>query len=162
MKNILKLILFSLFITIVSTSCSKNDDLAVPSELQVNDFVWKGLNQFYLWQSDAPNLLDNRFNNQSDLNNYLKTFNDPINLFNTLRIDPNIDRFSYIFSDYNTLEGLLSGTTKNNGVDFGLKYKTGSTTDIFGWVKYIIPNSDASTKNIQRGKIGSVLSKQNR
>ena len=153
MKNILKLILLLLFVTTVTTSCSKNDDLAVPSELQVNDFVWKGLNQFYLWQPDAPNLLDNRFNNQGDLNNYLKTFNDPINLFNTLRIDPNIDRFSYIFSDYNTLEGLLSGTTKNNGVDYGLKYKTASTTDIFGWVKYIIPNSDASTKNIQRGKI---------
>ena len=48
MKNILKLILLLLFVTTVTTSCSKNDDLAVPSELQVNDFVWKGLNQFYL------------------------------------------------------------------------------------------------------------------
>ncbi len=153
MKNTLKLVAIFIPFILFTISCSKNDDLSIPAELQVNDFVWKGLNQFYLWQPDAPNLRDDRFGNQGDLNTFLKTYNDPTNLFNALRIDPNIDRFSVIFSDYNTLEGILSGTTKNNGVDYGLKYKTSNSTDIFGWVKYIIPNSDASTKNIQRGKI---------
>ena len=152
MKNLIKslpiLIITSLFII----SCSKNDELEVPDELKVNDFVWKGMNQFYLWQPEAPNLVDNRFGSQGDLNSFLSG-KSPEGVFNLVRIDQTIDRFSYIFSDYNQLESFLSGTGLNNGVDFGLKFKTGSTTEIFGWVRYIIPNSDASIKNIQRGRI---------
>jgi hypothetical protein len=41
----------------------------------------------------------------------------------------------------------------NNGVEFGLVYKPGSNTDIFGYVRYIVPGSDAATKDIQRGTI---------
>jgi carboxyl-terminal processing protease len=149
-----KIVSFSslLILLLVSFSCTK-DDLAVPDELRINDFVWKGLNQYYLWQTDVPNLADNRFANQSALNDFLKGYSNPTSLFNSLRVDNSIDRFSVIFSDYTVLEGILSGNTLNNGVDFGLRYKTGSTTDIFGWVRYIIPNSDASTKDIQRGDI---------
>ena len=74
-------------------------------------------------------------------------------LFNSLRVPSPTDRFSVIFSDYTVLEGILSGNTLNNGMDYGLRYKSGSTTDIYGWVRYIIPNSDASTKAISRGNI---------
>jgi C-terminal processing protease CtpA/Prc len=38
-------------------------------------------------------------------------------------------------------------------MDYGLRYKSGSTTDIYGWVRYIIPNSDAATKPISRGNV---------
>ena len=141
-----------LVLLFVSFSCT-NDDLAVPNELRVNDFVWKGMNQYYLWQADVPNLADNRFASQSSLNDFLAGYSDPTALFTDLRVSNTIDRFSVIFSDYTVLEGILSGNTLNNGVDYGLRYKTGSTTDIFGWVRYIIPNSDASTKDIQRGAI---------
>lgn len=134
-------------------SCEDNDDNLVPSELEVNDFVWKGLNLYYLWQADVPDLADNRFSNQSELNAFLKTYDSPTTLFNHLRIDNTIDRFSVIFSDYTVLEGILTGNTKNNGVDYGIKLKPGSDTEVFGWVRYIIPNSDASTKDIQRGDI---------
>ena len=134
-------------------SCEDNDDNLVPSELEVNDFVWKGLNLYYLWQADVPDLADNRFSNQSELNAFLKTYDSPTTLFNHLRVDNTIDRFSVIFSDYTVLEGILTGNTKNNGVDYGIKLKPGSDTEVFGWVRYIIPNSDASTKDIQRGDI---------
>jgi C-terminal processing protease CtpA/Prc len=149
-----KIVSFSslLILLLVSFSCTK-DDLAVPDELRINDFVWKGMNQYYLWQTDVPNLADNRFANQSALNNFLKGYSNPTDLFTSLRVANSIDRFSVIFSDYSVLEGILTGNTLNNGVDFGLRYKTGSTTDIFGWVRYIIPNSDASTKDIHRGDI---------
>ncbi len=133
-------------------SCEK-DDLAVPKDLKVNDFIWKGLNLYYLWQKDAPNLADDKFANQNQLNAFLKNYQNPVNLFNDLRIDNAVDRFSVIFSDYNQLEGILSGNTLNNGVDYGLKFKQNSTTEIYGWVRYILPNSDASSKNIQRGTI---------
>ena len=76
--------------------------------------------------------------------------NKPVSLF------PNgdaVDRFSWIVSDYLVLEGQLQGSTNNNGVEFGLSYKPGSTTDVFGYVRYIIPGSDAANKNIHRGDV---------
>ena len=137
----------------IPLGCSDMDDNAVPSSLQVKDFVWKGLNLYYLWQADVPNLADNRFANQSELNEFLTTYSTPEDLFNGLRVPNTIDKYSVIFNDYSVLEGLLSGNTLNNGMDYGLRDKTGSTTDIYGWVRYIIPNSDASTKAISRGNI---------
>jgi hypothetical protein len=50
---------------------------------------------------------------------------------------------------------------KNNGVEFGLVYKPGSNTDIFGYVRYIVPGSDAATKDIQRGAIFTVSTEPN-
>ena len=148
-----KISILALFIFFTTTNCDTKDDLYVPESLQINDFVWKGMNLYYLWQNEVTNLKDERFANQDDLNNFLTDYSNPKDLFNLLRVDNSIDRFSVIFDNYETLEGILSGTTLNNGVDFGLKFKAGSTTDLFGWVRYIIPNSDAATKNISRGTI---------
>ena len=150
-KIFLSTLLFCVFF--IFSSCEKQDDLSVPKDLQVNDFIWKGMNLYYLWQKDVTNLSDNRFENQAQLNNYLQTFSNPSTLFNTLRTDASIDRFSVIYSDYSVLEGVLAGNTSTNGVDYGLRYKAGSTTEIFGWVRYILPNSDAASKNMQRGAL---------
>jgi C-terminal processing protease CtpA/Prc len=152
MKNLLKPLLL-LFLLTLPFGCEDMDDNAVPSSLAVKNFVWKGLNLYYLWQADVPDLADDRFANQSELNTFLEDFETPESLFNALRVNSSIDRFSVIYSDYDVLEGVLSGNTLNNGMDYGLRYKTGSTTDIYGWVRYIIPNSDAATKPIARGDI---------
>ena len=119
--------------------------------LEIQNFVWKGMNQYYLWQSDVPNLADDKFSNQTDLDSFLKANGTPENLFDNLLAPKSIDRFSWIVDDYVALEQSFQGTTKNDGVDFGLSYKPGSTTEIFGYVRYIIPGSDASTKAIKRG-----------
>jgi carboxyl-terminal processing protease len=145
------LLLFLAFFTF--QSCEDMDDVAPPASLEVNDFIWKGLNLYYLWQADVPNLADDRFANQTELNKFLKGYSKPEDLFDALRVDKSIDRFSWIVSDYLELEGMLQGTTKNDGVDYGLRYKSGSSTEIFGFVRYIIPNSDASAKDIKRGDI---------
>lgn len=152
MKNFLKTALW-MCLLVFTYSCTDNDDNPVPSGLEINDFVWKGMNLYYLWQAEVPDLADNRFDNQSQLNTFLEGFDEPTTLFNALRVANSIDRFSVIYSDYSVLEGALSGNTLNNGMDFALRYKTGSTTEIYGWVRYIIPNSDAATKPIQRGTI---------
>lgn len=118
-----------------------------------NEFIWQGMNQYYYWQKDSPDLNDARFATNEDFQNFLSNYL-PESLFQHLRYEPgNIDKYSVLFNDYTVLEGILSGTTNNNGVEYGLRYKSGSTTDIFGYVRYILPNSDASTKNIQRGDI---------
>ena len=142
-----------LFLFVMPFGCTDIDDNAVPTSLEIKDFIWKGMNLYYLWQADVPNLADDRFANQTQLNTFLEPFNSPTELFNSLRVPSPTDRFSVIFSDYTVLEGILSGNTLNNGMDYGLRYKSGSTTDIYGWVRYIIPNSDASTKAISRGNI---------
>ncbi|CAN1565540.1 carboxyl-terminal processing protease [Flavobacteriaceae bacterium] len=153
MKTFLKFTLLALIALISFASCEDMDDVAAPPAQEINDFIWKGMNLYYLWQADVPNLADKRFANQAELNVFLKGYSKPEDLFEALRVDKSIDRFSWIVSDYRELEGMLQGTTKNDGVDFGLYRKASNSDDIFGWVRYIIPNSNASTKEIKRGAI---------
>ena len=150
MKTILKTVFFLFLSLFIFQSCEDNDDKPA-TNLTIQNFIWKGMNQYYLWQSDVPNLADDKFKNQSELNAFLQGYSTPESLFEALRVDKSIDRFSWIVDDYVALEQSFQGTTKNDGVDFGLSYKPGSTTEIFGYVRYIIPGSDASTKAIKRG-----------
>lgn len=153
MKKIAIPLLLGLFI-FTTISCEDNDDNAVPKALQSKDFVWKGLNLYYLWQDNIDDLADDRFANQEQLNTYTESFANPTELFNNLLYERStIDKYSVIYSDYSVLEGVLSGNTKSNGVDFAISRKPGSSTEVYGWVRYIVPNSDASTKDIQRGDI---------
>ncbi|WP_166921907.1 S41 family peptidase [Flavobacterium poyangense] len=161
MKTILRSLLFLCVLLFSLQSCEDQDDVAAPANLQVNDFIWKGLNQFYLWQADVPNLGDNRFSNQGALNSFLNGYSNPESLFQSLLNKPAskfpkgeaIDRFSWIVDDYTVLEQELQGTSKNSGIDFKLNYITGSNTDLVGFVRYVIPNSDASNKDIKRGDL---------
>lgn len=130
------------------------DDIEVPTELKINDFIWKGLNLYYYWQADVPDLSDSRFANQGELNTFLYSHESPEDLFyGLLNNYPTTDRFSVIFSDYTVLEGVLTGNTSNNGVDYQLLRKSEGSNEVFGWVRYIIPNSDAASKDIRRGDI---------
>lgn len=134
--------------------CTSDDTNSVPSELVVQDFVWKGLNLYYLWQDDVQNLKDDRFDSQGSLNTFLKGYPNPTELFNSLLYEKGVvDRFSVIFDDYTVLEQTLTGNNKNNGADYAL-YRTAAGSDqVIGLVRYILPNSDASTKDITRGDI---------
>ncbi len=162
MKKQFSVILGILLLVFGLFSCTNEEDsLQVPADLQVQDFIWKGLNLYYLWQADVTDLSDRRFADQQQLNLFLKSKSTPEQLFQDLLNKPisnfqqseAIDRFSIMVNDYTYLENLFQGVTLNNGVKFGLKYKNGSSTEVFGWVKYIMPNSDAATKNISRGEI---------
>ncbi|PWA05357.1 S41 family peptidase [Flavobacterium psychrotolerans] len=169
-----KFILLSFLLFFTFQGCEDYNYASTPSDLKVNDFVWKGLNLYYLWQADVPNLADTQFRNQQDLNGFLYAHPIPEDLFQDLLNKPKskfpvgeaIDRFSVLFSDYTQLEGILSGTTKNDGLESGFYYKDASATSIFGVVRYVIPNSDASKKDIHRGDIfyavnGEPLNKSN-
>jgi carboxyl-terminal processing protease len=153
MKTSFKFIIVFLLAAFTLQSCQDNDDVAVPNNLEINDFIWKGMNLYYLWQADVPNLSDNRFANQTELNTFLSGYPKPEVLFDALRVNKSIDRFSWIVDDYLELEDFLQGTTNNNGVEFTLSRKSTGSTELIGWVRYIIPNSDASTKNIKRGDV---------
>jgi C-terminal processing protease CtpA/Prc len=132
------------------TGCEDEDDKAVP----VNDFIWKGLNLYYLWKAEVPELADDRFSSQAALNSYLEGFSSPQSLFNSLLYQRNVvDRWSVLVPDFRVLENSLQGVYKSNGVEFGLVYKNPNSSEIFGYVRYILPGSDAASKDIQRGDI---------
>lgn len=161
MKTILRSLIL-VFIAIFSLqSCEDQDDVNSPADLQINDFIWKGLNQYYLWQADVPNLADERFANQEALNSFLRGYSKPEDLFEDLLNKPEskfpnggaIDRFSWIVDDYTVLEQELQGTSKSNGIDFRLSRVSQNSDDLLGYVRYILPNSDASSKNIKRGDL---------
>lgn len=160
MKPILKSLLLLCLLAFCFQSCEDEDDVAAPAKLQVNDFIWRGLNTFYLWQADVPNLADDRFASPEELYSYLDNYSDPKELFQDLLNKPvskypsnAIDRFSWIVEDYTVLEQQLNGITKNNGVDFMLTRVAAGSNDVVGYVRYIIPNSDASNKAIKRGDL---------
>ncbi|NRS89360.1 C-terminal processing protease CtpA/Prc [Flavobacterium sp. 7E] len=163
MKSTYKIALLLFLCGFAFQSCQDNDDVATgPNDIEIQNFIWKGLNQYYLWQPDVPNLNEKKYASQDELNIFLKGFPVPEELFQSLLNKPSslypdptqaIDRFSWIVSDYLELEGQLQGTTKNNGIDFGLSLVSNDSDDVYGYVRYIIPNSDAATKNILRGEV---------
>ena len=145
-------VLFFLFISFTFLNCSKTED--IPADIEVNDFVWKGMNAYYYWQSDKPDLADTRFSSQSKLNGYLSGFTTPEDLFETVRYQPGVvDRFSWIVDDYVALENSFQGITLNNGMEFNLYLETASETNVFGIVRYVISGSDAATNGVVRGMV---------
>ena len=152
MNKVLKSLVLTFCFLFIFQSCSDDYDDVLHYK-NTNEFIWTGLNQYYYWQKKSPDLVDGRFANDADFQNFLSNYT-PESLFQHLRYEPgNIDKYSVLFSDYNALEAALQGTSKNTGADFGFKRKTPGSTEVFGFVRYILPNSDASSKNIQRGDI---------
>jgi C-terminal processing protease CtpA/Prc len=117
--------------------------------------MWKAMNLWYFWQSDVPNLSDTKFPDTAEgniaYNDFLASESDP-GLFYDNQLLFSEDRFSFYAQDYKELTQSLAGISKSNGLEFGLVRFSGSD-DVFGYVQYIIPNSDAATKAIARGDI---------
>jgi len=151
-----KILLLFMGIISLSISCSKDDDIGVDgpdsTSVSVQDFMWKAMNIWYFWQSDVADLADDRFSTNEEYNAFLVSEADPADFFdNKLRFTE--DRFSFYSDDYKTLTDNLSGISRSNGLEFGLFLYGDNDTDIFGYVRYIVANSDASTKDISRGEL---------
>ena len=75
MKKTYKFTILFLLSGLLLQSCQDdNDDVIKTTDLEVQDFIWKGMNQYYLWQADVPNLADDRFANQAGLDAFLQGF----------------------------------------------------------------------------------------
>ena len=145
-------------------SCSKNDDPQVAEELEetiptpeveidvtVQNFMWQTMNTYYYWQGDVVDLGDDRFTSNDDYISFLETEENPGTFFDEKLLYAE-DRFSFYSEDYKELTQSFAGISKSNGLEFGLSLFVDSD-DVFGYVRYIVPNSNASTKDIQRGDI---------
>ena len=147
------LVVFSLTIFIFFGCFEDQDDNLIAAS-EINDFVWKGMNFIYAYKDNIPDLANDRFSTNEEYNNYLNGFASPEEIFSSLIYLPNdVDEFSVIFPNYIELEQLLQGTTLNNGMEFGLVRYPTNPQNVFGYVRYVLPNTSAENENVERGMI---------
>ncbi|PKV51841.1 peptidase S41-like protein [Aquimarina sp. MAR_2010_214] len=153
-----------LFVGNLFTSCfDDNDDVPrISGTTEINDFIWKGLNRYYLYKADVPDLANSRFPSNQEYTQFLEGFSTPKAFFEELKskqtilVDGeqvNVDQFSWIVDDYVALEQAFDGITKNNGMEYGLVRYPNDQSLVFGYVRYVLPGTDAATKGIKRGDI---------
>jgi C-terminal processing protease CtpA/Prc len=167
MKRVNYLIIGLLAISLLFTSCSKNDDPApvIPpsnvdfTKVEVEDFIWKGMNAYYYWKDFIPNLDNSKINNTETYFNMLNAYTpNPDDFFDSLLYQPEtVDVFSWITDDYVAQDEGFQGIVKSNGVVYRLSYETGSSTNLLGYVRYILPNSDAAGKDVKRGYVFNAI-----
>ena len=153
--------IFIILVAAIAFSCSKDDDLSLPNTIdpdgsanvEVQDFMWKAMNFWYFWQSNVDDLADDRFENTEEgraaYTAFLDSEDDPAAFFEN-KLQYIQDRFSFFNEDYRELTNSLAGISKSNGLEFGL-VRFQDSEELFGFVRYIVPNSNAATTDIQRG-----------
>ena len=153
-----KIKFYLLTFIIVFNGCKKSGDdedpniIRIETDLEISDFIWKGLNQYYYWQESVVNLSDSKKENESDYAYYLSQNTNPETFFNSL-LHPD-DNFSWIVDDYIELENMLQGIDNSDGMEFGL-YVECNDQNIFGFVRYVQKGSDAESKGVKRGMVFS-------
>ena len=159
MKRLLFIVgIFTLFV-----SCNRDDEINVPLNNEVNEFVWQGLRTYYFWQAQVPDLADDRFRNFDDLHTFLNQFPTPESLFDHFLFDG--DRFSWIVDNYVELDNSLQGISTSFGYEYGL-VKIGNSSEVFGYVEYVLPDSPAEAAGLKRGDLfdksnGVILTESN-
>ena len=154
--KVLKLFVFVSLSVLFLNSCQddRDDNITNINELanqeNIKDYIWKAMNAFYVYKSDSPNLADDRFENTPEYRDFLNSMELPPEFFNSLLADQ--DRYSFLVSDFITLEQNLNGISLDNGMAFGLIRFIGTNT-VFGYVRYVIPGSPADSAGVERGII---------
>ncbi|TDI80977.1 MAG: peptidase S41 [Bacteroidetes bacterium] len=158
MKKTLFLLLLTVSTLLVSCFKDNDDSIQPASAVEIQEFIWRGLNFFYLYKADTPELADDAFATNGEFIAFLSTFSSPESFFDFLKSPQ--DRFSLLVSDFTELENALAGITINNGMEFGLIFYPDNSGNVFGYVRYILPNSDAESKGLQRGIIFNTIDGQ--
>ena len=156
----LKISLWSLLFLTLVLSCAKDDaptpvipvePTPVSKDVTAHNFMWKAMNLWYFWQSDVADLADNRFATDKLYSAYLQAQGEPDAFYNDKLLFSE-DRFSFLNADYKELVQSFQGISKSNGLEFGLSLFSG-TENVYGYVRYIVPGSNAATVDISRGEI---------
>ena len=157
-----KSLLLLTLVTLLTVACSKEDSTApqVPDtpdpeptskDVTAHDFMWKAMNLWYFWQADVADLSDSRFSTDKSYNDYLQAQGEPDAFYNDKLLFSE-DRFSYLAEDYVDLVLSFQGISRSNGLEFGLSLFANSE-NVYGYVRYIVPGSNAATADISRGEI---------
>ena len=152
--RLLKKFFLLLFASLLFSSCFEDFDDNGAYASEINDFVWKGMNLMYLYKEEISDLSNERFNNTGDYTSYLNSFTRPEDLFESLIFErQNIDKYSYIVDNYAELQQAQQGISISNGMEFGLAYVPNSSYNIYGFIRYVHPQSPAELSGIKRGDI---------
>ena len=119
----------------VSLSCSEDEvvedtNMSAPTRpilidleygtLEISDFIWKGLNEYYYWQEEVELLSDDIAQFGGEYSKFISSNSNPEDFFSLLK-HPD-DQFSFLYNDYRELENSFEGVTSTSGVEFGLLY----------------------------------------
>ena len=154
------------FYVMILFGCSMDDNLEVTDTststklslidleygtLEISDFIWKGLNEYYYWQEEVELLSDDVAQFGGAYSKFISSNSNPEDFFSLLK-HPD-DQFSFLYNDYRELENSFEGVTSTRGVEFGLLYACRNCNELIGYVKYILEGSNAVEKNIKRGDL---------
>ncbi|PSR09692.1 MAG: hypothetical protein C7M88_05470 [Candidatus Arcticimaribacter sp.] len=132
-----------------TTTSTTTSSSTIVADLEINDFIWKGLNQYYYWQEAVDSLADSKTNDAAAYVKFLGRTVDPSDFFNSLNHPE--DRFSWIDEDYVNLENQLAGISASNGMKFLVSRQCDDCNGLVAFVTYVLPESDAAAKGIERG-----------
>lgn len=142
------------------TSCEKDDEILTDNfnetgeattDLEVEKFIYKGMNDIYLYKADVPELGDSYFSSNTDKNDFLESFNSPEDLFDGIKYSE--DRFSFLTDDYHALEESFRGVSSSiTGMKYGVG-KISGTNNVFGFLQYILPGTSAEEAGLERGTV---------
>lgn len=149
--------IFFLFLT----SCVKDmdDSPITATDSEINRFIYDAMDHYYLYENEVPQLSQEDFKQTEDyedlINNHTprELFYDKL-VYN-YRAD---DRFSFLMEDYTRLQNLLNGVQQQTGMEFmiGLSPEfddNSGQVQLMGVVTYVIKDSDADSKGVQRGML---------
>jgi carboxyl-terminal processing protease len=159
--HIIPMLAISLLVCIFQSGCKKdnnnqpgnNTSTLSPQNLEINEFIWSGLHNYYLWVDSVPDLSNSKFSSKSEWDTYLNGYSDHEKLFYDLLYKYQvIDKWSWIVDDYKALLNQFQGITLSMGYDFRL-VKYSNSDDVFGFVRYVDKGSPADLAGIKRGDI---------
>lgn len=158
-----KLLILVIVLSFGATSCFEDNDDNLVLAPDVKDFVWKGMNEFYVFGNEVPDLSNDRFNINGEDNRYETTpeyleyldgFTSPESIFDALVFDAgNTDRFSIIFPDLFEALDLFNGTSETNGISFSAYLVPGSSNEVFARVRLVQNGSTGDIAGVKRNMI---------
>ena len=119
MRFFIKILIIIFFIYSCSNDYDDNVNLSENENLNIEDFIYKSMNSYYLWNDSVQNLNDSKFVSDKDYFNFLESSDGPFDLFDKLKFTD--DRFSIITNDYIRLQNQFNSISLGNGMKFGLK-----------------------------------------
>ena len=123
---------------------SRLDEETKAQRKHVNTFAWNVMDALYLWRDEIAEGLDN-----------WKTWEEPIQKVADIRYKDaagkDIDRWTMLTDDFESLKGGVSGHTRTFGMDFQLYYADAARTRICAVVTFTYAGSPAEAAGLGRG-----------
>lgn len=136
----------SLGITLLLSGCKKDDpdpdpdpnpEPGLPEEtLLLNNWIWEGMNDLYLWEEFLPDLDPKNEENPEEF------------FYKLLYRD---DRDSWITDDYQALLDMFDGVELATGMSADHRYTDETRSRVVSLIEYVTPNSPAADSGITRG-----------